>query len=395
MAVTFESLPVELIAEILGELDIEYLIKMSYLSRRLHAITSDSSLNPWRRPILRNLRSATYEDCLKHLSVRQTVPRQNWIEILSLARPSFILFDATLPNLSSVDWEECFNRRFLPGWKKWKKDGASWREAFIKFVPIFGQRLLHRVWHRSLTPCTADESWTKYIVLNRNGSANELEVSSRTFNPVAIFNDMKLQSNLAHLETRIRLVVTLADVRILAFGTLNRPRSTLMVNPNAHILLHPPGIEADESDSNPRIQRIDHYVTDHGVYPMGDELTDSQLTYQVTYDSYTRLTHPLPAVSHSGYPWFTPGGGDKRWLGSGAEEEEGLCWVGGLMVVAQIVGPKSYERSGDWPPLQDLDLVLGPGRQQYASFTWNDLNAIAPWMEERITKKINGQGLGI
>ncbi|KAK0482074.1 hypothetical protein EDD18DRAFT_1312063 [Armillaria luteobubalina] len=322
----------------------------------LLTITSDSSLNPWRRPILRNLRSATYEDCLRHLSVRQTVPRQNWIEILSLARPSFILFDATLPNLKMADWEECFNRRFLPGWKKWKKDGVSWREAFIK--------LLHRVWHRSQTSCTADESWTKYVVLNRNGSANELEVSSRTFNPVAIFNDMKLQSNLAHLETRIRLVVTLADVRILTFGTLNRPRSTLMVNPNAHVFLHPPGIEADENDTNPRMQRTDHPVTDHGV-------------------------------SHFDYPWFTPGGSDKRWLGSGAEEEEGLCWVGGLMVVTQIVGPKSYERSGDWPPLQDLDLVLGPGRQQYASFTWNDLSAIAPWMEERITKKINGPGLGI
>ncbi|KAG7449485.1 uncharacterized protein BT62DRAFT_1054621 [Guyanagaster necrorhizus] len=387
MTVTFESLPVELIAEILGELDLESLIKTSYLSRRMLAITSDSSLNPWRRPILRNLRSATYEDCLSHLSVRQTVPRQNWIEILSLARPSFILYDATLPNLKAADWEECFNRRFLPGWKKWKRDDASWRETFIK--------LLHRVWHRSQTSCTADESWTRYIVLNRNGSANELEASSRAFNPVAIFNDMKLQSNLAHLETRIRLVVTLADVRILAFGTLNRPRSTLMVNPNAHIFLHPPGIEADETDINPRIHRTNHHVTDHGVYPMGDELSDNQLTYQVAYDSYTRLTHPLPAVSHFDYPWFTPGGSDKRWLGSGEEEEEGLCWVGGLMVVAQIVGPKTYERSGDWSPLQDLDLVLGPGRQQYVSFTWNDLNAIAPWMEERITKKINGPGLGI
>jgi len=34
------------------------------------------------------------------------------------------------------------------------------------------------------------------------------------------------------------------------------------------------------------------------------------------------------------------------------------------------------------------------GRQQYASFTWSDLWAIAPWLEERITKKIDGPGLG-
>lgn len=43
------------------------------------------------------------------------------------------------------------------------------------------------------------------------------------------------------------------------------------------------------------------------------------------------MTHPLPAASHQNYPWYTAGGGDKRWLGSGEEEEEGLKWVGGLM----------------------------------------------------------------
>jgi hypothetical protein len=66
--------------------------------------------------------------------------------------------------------------------------------------------------------------WARYIVLNKNGSANELEASSRIFNPLSIFNDMKcvdspfhqsnplsddgpyrVQSNLAHLETHIRV----------------------------------------------------------------------------------------------------------------------------------------------------------------------------------------------
>ena len=129
----FESLPVELIADILGELDLESLIVLSYLSRRLHDIASDSSLNPWRRPILRSLYSGQYKDSLKHLSVRLTVPRQNWIEVLTLARPTFILFEATLPNLKNSEWEECFSRRFLPGWRKWKKDG-TWKEAYLKSV---------------------------------------------------------------------------------------------------------------------------------------------------------------------------------------------------------------------------------------------------------------------
>jgi hypothetical protein len=31
----------------------------------------------------------------------------------------------------------------------------------------------------------------RYLVLNRNGSANELETSARNFNPLALFNEMK------------------------------------------------------------------------------------------------------------------------------------------------------------------------------------------------------------
>jgi len=64
-------------------------------------------------------------------------------------------------------------------------------------------------------------------------------------------------------------------------------------------------------------------------------------------------------------------------------------------IIAQLLGPHIHDPSGlEWPHLQDLDLVLGPGRNQYASFSWPDLAAIAPWMEEKITKKINGPGLG-
>jgi F-box-like len=126
-----ESLPVELIAEVLAELDLESLVTVSQVSRRIYLVAADSSLNPWRRPILANLHSHTYEHVLKHLSVRTIVPRQNWIEILSLARPSYLLYDATLPNLKAAEWEECFLRRFPPGWKRWKKD-SPWKETFLK-----------------------------------------------------------------------------------------------------------------------------------------------------------------------------------------------------------------------------------------------------------------------
>ena len=132
----FLTLPVELIADILSELDLESLIKISYLSRRLHDIVSDSSLNPWRKPILRSLYSENGESALKHLSVRRIVPRHNFIEILSLASPTFILHEATLPNLKSEEWEECFYRRFLPGWRKWHRDG-SWKATYLECVDLF------------------------------------------------------------------------------------------------------------------------------------------------------------------------------------------------------------------------------------------------------------------
>lgn len=134
-----ESLPVELIADILGELDLRSLIIVSYLSRRLHVVASDSSLNPWRRPILRSLLippEAPYDPCLGTLSVRTTVPRQNWIEIMSLARADWLLFHATPAHLKEAEWEECFKRRFLPSWSKWKKEDGTWKSAFRTYAAL-------------------------------------------------------------------------------------------------------------------------------------------------------------------------------------------------------------------------------------------------------------------
>jgi hypothetical protein len=128
---SFQQLPLDLIAEILGQLDLESLIKMSQVSHTFCMVAEDEALNPWRGPIMRNLLTHEYEASLKHLSIRTAVPRQNWLEILSLARASFILFGATLPNLRASDWEECFKRRFPPSWERMRK-GSPWKEAFLK-----------------------------------------------------------------------------------------------------------------------------------------------------------------------------------------------------------------------------------------------------------------------
>jgi hypothetical protein len=68
---------------------------------------------------------------LLHLSVRSCVPRQNWIEILCVAPPNFVLFETTLPNLRDDQWREVYERRFLPSWQLGRRTG-TWREYFKK-----------------------------------------------------------------------------------------------------------------------------------------------------------------------------------------------------------------------------------------------------------------------
>lgn len=52
----------------------------------------------------------------------------------------------------------------------------------------------------------------------------------------------RAQSDLAHQPTEVRVVLELADVRILALGTLHHPKS-FYANKYAKMLLHPPGVE--------------------------------------------------------------------------------------------------------------------------------------------------------
>ncbi len=130
-------------------------------------------------------------------------------------------------------------------------------------------------------------------------------------------------------------------------------------------------------------------------------------------DAYRPLARPLPSPCHANYPFYTPGGEDKRWLGNEDLEENGRQWVGPMMYVmrsflgencrthkgprritAQLIGPqtKYFEIEEGRTFLQDIDLVVGPGRNQYASLTWEDMKAIAPWVE--LTNMVNGPGLG-
>jgi hypothetical protein len=130
-------------------------------------------------------------------------------------------------------------------------------------------------------------------------------------------------------------------------------------------------------------------------------------------DAYEPLLYPIPARSHSNYPFYTPGGGDTRYFPTqssvvddedGDAAEDGMKWVGPMMIITQLLTSTTHEPSSPvvataTPPtrFRDLDLVSGPGRNHYASFTWDDLfEAVAPWLEERVPdeRRIDGEGLG-
>lgn len=111
---------------------------------------------------------------------------------------------------------------------------------------------------------------------------------------------------------------------------------------------------------------------------------------------------PQPALTHENYPFYTHGGGDSRWAEFEEMENNDFHWVGSLMsasipsedkltLIALHLNFRITAQLLSWT----CDADNGrSGTQQYASFDWNDLWAIAPWMQEIITKKVTGAGLG-
>jgi hypothetical protein len=130
---TLTKLPQELIADILAFLDLYTLLQISQTSRFFAAICRDGFLNPWRDPLRVVLRrQPTSEDeqqLLMHLGCYSSIPRQNWLHILSLVPPEFVLFN-DIPWLPDEIWHQAFMIRFLPSWARWKRS-QSWKRTFL------------------------------------------------------------------------------------------------------------------------------------------------------------------------------------------------------------------------------------------------------------------------
>lgn len=100
-------------------------------------------------------------------------------------------------------------------------------------------RTIYRVNHRSWTTCTSEEAYTRWITLDRRGTATINRIRAQNYSPLDVFQSVKQQNNLHAYPTTVRLLCSLADADIFVLGVLHHPNS-LFLNPNAHKLLHPP-----------------------------------------------------------------------------------------------------------------------------------------------------------
>ncbi|KAG8784101.1 hypothetical protein FRC15_003988 [Serendipita sp. 397] len=432
-------LPPELLTSIFEYLDLQSLINISRVCKHFRTVCSDPVLNPWREQIEYVLRCKAPPQqfrLLQHLGWYTSVPKENWLHILAVASPEFILF-SDIPPLAERYWEQAFQLRFLPSWVKWKKEN-SWKRAF--------KMLLWRVWHRLTANCTADESWTNYVILSRQGIVNSASASSRSYEPHDVLDIYKHQNNLAREPSTTRLIVQLADVRIIAIGTLGQV-SSYQTNRLAKEFVHPSGIYPDGIVPLPSYDRLEplsassdtpqYYkipITQKVGTPITRSLTldettssTSTTTYSfwrrmrsgtfaaresVTYVDastavmgsmyrnlkpspptpryYSRLTCPNPYYGHRNFPNFTLGGQDLRWPEAydGTAEE---VWVGPMLITAVLVSQTEAPLTDG---SEELLRRIGRGRGRWVSFTTTDLDAIAPWLSAHIEKRVEGMGLG-
>ncbi|KAJ9095308.1 hypothetical protein QFC21_005674 [Naganishia friedmannii] len=285
-APTLETLPLELISQILTYLPLNSLLPLSTLSRTLLFISSDPTVTPFPASITQELDAGPpYSRELEVLGTYSHIPRSCFIQILVRASPEWVLDSMVIPGgITTSEWRECFERRFLPSWKRYKfrnhhhhvtpspdgKGDHTWRATFL--------RVLRTLVHRQLG-CTHEEAWTRFLILHRNGTASLNRIYSRTFDPLEIYAEIRRQNALLgpQFKQEARLVCQFQDFRVVMLGSVADPARSLFVNPNAYVLLHPPGVEevvvVDDGDDGRREEgttvwaRMDEVALPHTPTP--------------------------------------------------------------------------------------------------------------------------------
>lgn len=195
---------------------------MTCLSRTLLFIASDASTTPFHPPIRAILdKGPPYPPSLASLGTYTFIPRSVFLPLLVRAPPGWILEEMVIPpGITTDQWHRVFCARFLPSWKRYKDPATtSWRAAFL--------RILRRLTHRA-QGCTHEEAWSRFIILHRNGTASLNRMYSRTFDPGAIYEEIRRQNDLMALRQEVREVVRLQDVRVLVYGTMANPRWVIL-----------------------------------------------------------------------------------------------------------------------------------------------------------------------
>jgi hypothetical protein len=131
----FQDLPPELIAGIISQLDASGILACACTCKQLRRIVADDTLNPLRPAIIQHIANKEYPIELASLAAWfSIIPIRNWVVLLSQADHRFLLYEASLPRLRDSIWEEAFEKRFLPGWRQWKKDNMTWSTCFKRFI---------------------------------------------------------------------------------------------------------------------------------------------------------------------------------------------------------------------------------------------------------------------
>lgn len=61
---------------------------------------------------------------------------QFFLDVLTRAKPKWILERLEMGHWTESTWQEAYERRFLPGWRSFKKEDDTWRAVFLRYGPF-------------------------------------------------------------------------------------------------------------------------------------------------------------------------------------------------------------------------------------------------------------------
>ncbi|ORY58690.1 hypothetical protein BCR35DRAFT_309436 [Leucosporidium creatinivorum] len=251
---TLHDLPPELIATVLSHCTLASAIALSQASSRLRSITSDSPA--WIEPL-----EAAAEAAGVHILRRppphlppsdvdwdglaaaggRPIPSRAFVQLLPVLSRDFLL-KAELPRLPNSQWREICERRFLPAVLsrevecKGEDDGSLWMKGRWKGVFL---KLIGRLEHRDQTACAQEDHSCRYVVLHRKAGITRNRMSTREYDPLRVFEELKRQNSLGHYTTVQVLIPAKflpVDVTISVYVTIGRS-DAFLTNPTVMDLL--------------------------------------------------------------------------------------------------------------------------------------------------------------